>query len=210
MNYIELMIERYPMLKKCRESIEKAIDTLIKTFENDGTLLVCGNGGSCSDAEHIVGELMKGFYKKRSLCSDQKQALIDAGGILGKRLAESLQQPLKTISLMGMPALTTAFVNDSHYMYSCAQMTLAYACKNSTLLGISTSGNAENVLAAAVVAKSKGAYTIGLTGANGGDMNDLYDIVIKVPEYDTYKIQELHLPVYHTICLMLENHFFDS
>ena len=209
MDHIEVLIKRYPVLEVCRESIKKATDILIRTFENEGTLLVCGNGGSCGDAEHILGELMKGFHKKRSLSGEQKQELINVGGELGSSLAETLQQPLKTISLMGMPALTTAFANDAHYMFACAQMTLAYACSNSTLLGISTSGNAENVLAAAVVAKSLGACAIGLTGMDGGKMNSLFDIMIKVPETETFKIQELHLPVYHAICLAVEEHFFE-
>ena len=210
MNHIKSLIKRYPVLKPCSDSIESATKALIRTFENDGTLLVCGNGGSCGDAEHILSELMKGFNKKRPLLNEQKQALININVELGSSLAETLQQPLKTISLMGMPALTTAFANDAKYEFACAQMTLAYACSNSTLLGISTSGNAENVLAAAVVAKSKGACTIGLTGAGGGKMNSLFDIMIKVPETETFKVQELHLPVYHAICLEVEEYFFSS
>jgi len=208
MDNIRSLIKRYPVLESSYESIVKAKDALIRTFENDGTLLVCGNGGSCSDAEHILGELMKGFRKKRPLSDKQKSDLINNGGALGESLAETLQQPLKTISLMGMPSLTTAFANDVKYEFACAQMTLAYACKNSTLLGISTSGNAENVLAAAVVAKMHGACTVGLTGADGGMMNTYFDILIKVPETETFKIQELHLPVYHAICLDIEEHFF--
>jgi len=208
MNHIELLVSRYPQLQQCCESIEKAKDALIKTFQNDGTLLLCGNGGSCGDAEHILGELMKGFHKKRPLSDKQKKMLSQAGGELGSRLAQTLQQPLRTISLMGMPALTTAFANDANYEFACAQMTLAYVCKGSTLFGISTSGNAKNVLAAAIVAKAAGACTVGLTGADGGEMNEMFDILIKVPESETFKIQELHLPVYHAICLEIEEFFF--
>jgi len=210
MSNFDILITRYPVLRQCRESFDKTKNVLIDTFKNNGTLLVCGNGGSCGDAEHISGELMKGFKKKRPLAARQKHELTAIGGDLGSSLAEYLQQPLKTISLMGMPALTTAFANDVHYEFACAQMTLAYACKDSTLMGISTSGNAKNVLAAAVVAKSIGARTIGLTGKDGGEMNALFDIMIRVPETETYKIQELHLPVYHAICLEVEDYFFDE
>jgi D-sedoheptulose 7-phosphate isomerase len=210
MSHIETLIERYPVLLQCRGDIEKACAKIIKTFVNNGTLLVCGNGGSCGDAEHIAGELMKGFHKKRPLSPEQKQSLISVSDDIGANLAETLQQPLRTISLMGMPALSTAFANDARSEYTFAQMALAYSCKNSTLLGISTSGNAENVLAAAVVVKSMGACTIGLTGAGGGKMKGIFDIIIKVPETETYKVQELHLPVYHAICLTVEEHFFDE
>jgi len=208
--HIDLLISRYPVLQQCYKSIEEAKNVLIRTFETGGTLLLCGNGGSCGDAEHMSGELMKGFHKKRPLSSEQKEKLTQIDGELGNTLAETLQQPLRTICLMGMPALTTAFANDASYELACAQMTLAYACKNSTLFGISTSGNAKNVLAAAIVAKSIGAYTIGLTGVDGGKMNNMFDLIIKVPESETYKIQELHLPVYHAICLEVEEYFFSE
>ena len=208
MNHINILISRYPSLNSCRGAVESATDAIIRAFENGGTLLVCGNGGSYSDAEHITGELMKGFHKKRPLTAEQKQAIITAGGELGARLSESLQQPLRTINLMGMPALSTAFSNDIDPEFTCAQQVLAFANDKSAFLGVSTSGNAKNVLAAAVVAKSLGALTIGLTGADGGKMNGLFDVIIKVPETETYRIQELHLPVYHAICLSVEEWFF--
>jgi D-sedoheptulose 7-phosphate isomerase len=210
MNHIDMLVSRYPVLQSCRYSIENAKDELICVFENGGTLLVCGNGGSGGDAEHIAGELMKGFHKKRPLLAKQKEKLIEVSKELGVELAETLQQPLRTISLMGMPALSTAFANDANAEFTFAQMVLAYASKNSALLGISTSGNAKNVLAAAVVAKSLGACAIGLTGADGGKMNGVFDVIIKVPETETYKIQELHMPVYHAICLEIEERFFSE
>ena len=208
MDHIEMLTIRYPALNSCRIAIEAARDAIVRTFVNRGTLLICGNGGSYSDAEHITGELMKGFHKKRPLSTEQKQNLIDLGGELGSKLAKSLQQPLKAINLMGMPALSTAVANDIDPEFACAQQVLAFANENCAFLGISTSGNAKNVLAAAVTAKSLGVFTIGLTGADGGKMNGLFDIIIKVPETETYRIQELHLPVYHAICLSVEERFF--
>ena len=208
MNQIEILITRYPVLRPCRDAIETAAAEIIRAFENGGTLLVCGNGGSYGDAEHVSGELMKGFHKKRPLPAEKKRNLISAGGELGGRLAESLQQPLRTINLMGMPAVSTAFSNDVNPEFTCAQLALAFADGNSVFLGISTSGNAKNVLAAAVTAKAMGARLIGLTGADGGKMNGLFDVIIKAPETETYKIQELHMPVCHAICLAAEERFF--
>ena len=210
MDQIEQLIKRYPALSPCRDEIEKAIRQIIRAFERGGTLLVCGNGGSCADAEHIAGELMKGFRKRRPLSPEQKQKLAQVDKALGDCLAESLQQPLRTVSLMGAPALTTAFSNDVNPAFACAQQALAFADENSVFLGISTSGNAQNVLAAAVTAKAMGTPAIGLTGADGGKMNGLFDILIKVPETETYKIQELHLPVYHCVCAAVEEHFFSE
>ena len=210
MNNFEDLLERYPALDECLDAINTARDAIIRVFENNGTLLVCGNGGSYCDAEHIAGELMKGFHKKRPLSGELKKNLVDFGGELGVRLSEGLQQPLRTISLIGMPALSTAVTNDITPEFAFAQQVMAFADDNSVFWGISTSGDACNVIAAAVTAKSLGAYTIGLTGAVGGKMNGLFDVVIKVPETETFKIQELHLPVYHAICLSVEEYFFED
>ena len=208
MNHIDFLIERYPMLEICKEQISKAIRQIIACYKAGGTVLLCGNGGSCADAQHIAGELMKGFCKKRPLSKTDKDKLIGVNSEIGKVLADGLQMPLRAICLDGLPSLSTAFANDVDPCLVFAQQAFAYAGKNDVLFGISTSGNAENVLAAAVAAKAKGAYTIGMTGSSDSKMDSIFDLIIKVPETETYLIQELHLPVYHAICLEVEDAFF--
>ena len=209
MEQINKLIERYPALNSCKARIEEACKHIIDCYKNDGTVLLCGNGGSCADAQHIAGELMKGFCKKRPLDKSEREKLISIDENFGNILGEKLQTPLRAICLDGLSSLSTAFANDIDPTLIFAQQAYAYAEKNDVLIGISTSGNAENILMAAVAAKSKGAFTIGLTGCDGGRMNDVFDLVIKVPENETYRIQELHLPVYHAICLEIEDAFFD-
>ena len=209
MDQINKLIERYPILACCKEQIEEACRRIISCYEADGTVLLCGNGGSCADAQHIAGELMKGFCKKRSLSDASREKLVSVDSELGSALADKLQTPLRTICLDGLPSFSTAFANDVDPLLTFAQQAFAYAREHDIFLGISTSGNAKNILAAAVAAKANGAYTIGLSGITGGKMTDVFDLVIRVPETETYRIQELHLPVYHAICLTVEEAFFN-
>ena len=207
--YIEELISRRSNLAKCKTDIEKIRDFLIKCYKNNGKVLVCGNGGSCSDAGHIVGELMKGFHKKRPLSSELKAALAKFNGA---ELAEKLQMPLRAIDLTIMNALNTAIVNDIDANCIYAQQVLGFADAGDVFIGISTSGNSENIHNAAIVAKAKGAILIGFTGANGGKMSDcgFYDVLVKVPEALTYLIQEEHIAIYHAVCADVENSMFDK
>ena len=206
--HIDTLIERYPKLMVCRESIQEAYDILKKAYINGRKLLVCGNGGSASDSEHIVGELMKEFKLKREVYKDQAEAMKQIDPELGSILAEHLQGALPAITLTGHSSLTTAFMNDSLPELIFAQQVNGYGKPNDVFLGISTSGNSRNVLFAAVAAKSRGMKVLGLTGCRPCRLAQLTDVCIQVPETETYRIQELHLPVYHCLCMMLEEHFF--
>ncbi len=205
---LENMIERYPILKECRDDIQKAYEIIVECYKNKGKILVCGNGGSAADSEHIVSELMKGFLKKRPLTEDIKNAIMKTNSERGKYLAEKLQGSLPVISLTSQVPLCTAISNDTDPSLIFAQQVLGYGKPDDVLIGISTSGNAENVLNALVVARSLNMKTIGLSGRTGGKMKDACDIIICVPEDITPKIQELHLPVYHTLCAIIEAYFF--
>jgi D-sedoheptulose 7-phosphate isomerase len=207
-NHIEVLIERYPQLLECRESIQAAYDILKEAYAKDRKLLVCGNGGSASDSEHIVGELMKEFKLKREVYHDQAEAMQRVDPELGTILAKHLQGALPAIALTGHSSLTTAFMNDSNPELIFAQQVNGYGKAGDVFLGISTSGNSRNILFAAVTAKSKGLKVIGLTGQKPNRLAQLADVCIQVTETETYKIQELHLPVYHCLCMMLEEHFF--
>lgn len=207
-NHIEVLIERYPQLLECRESIQAAYDILKEAYAKDRKLLVCGNGGSASDSEHIVGELMKEFKLKREVYHDQAEAMQRIDPELGTILAKHLQGALPAIALTGHSSLTTAFMNDSNPELIFAQQVNGYGKAGDVFLGISTSGNSRNILFAAVTAKSKGLKVIGLTGQKPNRLAELADVCIQVTETETYKIQELHLPVYHCLCMMLEEHFF--
>lgn len=202
------LIQRYPVLEPVKEDILQAYRLLEACYESGGKLLVAGNGGSCADSEHIVGELMKGFCKKRPVPEEFARALMKADKERGQELAGKLQGTLPAIALTGQPALSTAFLNDVDGLLGFAQQTYGYGVKGDVFLGISTSGNAKNVLYAAAVAKAKGMKVIGLTGKSGGELGKVSDAAIIVPEEETYRIQELHLPIYHTLCLMLEERFF--
>lgn len=186
----------------------KAYDLLEEAYSNGRKLLVCGNGGSASDSEHIVGELMKEFKLKRKVYSDHAAVLKEIDSELGQTLAEHLQGALPAISLTGHSSLQTAYMNDAVPELVFAQQVNGYGKPGDVFLGISTSGNSKNVLYAAVNAKAKGLKIIGLTGAKENKLMKYADVCIRVPETETYKIQELHLPVYHCLCLMLEDHFF--
>lgn len=208
--HINNLIDRYPKLIVCRESIIAAYNLLESAYSNSRKLLVCGNGGSASDSEHIVGELMKEFKLKRKVFGEQAAALKTIDAELGQTLADNLQGALPAISLTGHSSLTTAFMNDAMPELVFAQQVNGYGKAGDVYLGISTSGNSKNVLYAAVAAKSKGLKVIGLTGANESKLMKYADVCIRVPETETYKVQELHLPVYHCLCMMLEEHFFAS
>lgn len=205
---LNFLIERYPKLAVCKEDIKKAYELLEVAYSNGRKLLVCGNGGSASDSEHIVGELMKEFKLKRKVYSDQAAALIEIDSELGQVLADNLQGALPAICLTGHSSLTTAFMNDANADLVFAQQVNGYGKAGDVFLGISTSGNSKNVLYAAVNAKAKGLKVIGLTGAKESKLMKYADVCIRVPETETYKIQEFHLPVYHCLCLMLEEKFF--
>ena len=206
--YIDLLILRYPQLIVAKDCIVEAYQILEESYTNDGKLLVAGNGGSAADAEHIVGELMKGFVNPRKLEAEYSDALITVNKELGRVLSENLQGELPAIALDGHLALTTAYLNDCEPLLCFAQQVNGYGRKSDVFLGISTSGNSRNILYAATVAKAKGMKVIGLTGEKDSKLSEISDTCIQVPETETYKIQELHLPVYHCLCLMLEDTFF--
>lgn len=210
MNYLELLIKRYPVLKECEASIESAFKALEDCYKSGHKLLVAGNGGSCADGEHIVGELMKGFKLPRKCSVEFSQKLKSVDAARGEELAAKLQGGLPAIALTGHQGLNTAFINDVENggLLTYAQQVYGYGKAGDVLLGISTSGNSKNVMYATVVARALGMKVIGLTGAKGGTLAEVADVAIKVPETETYMIQELHLPVYHCLCLMLEEKFF--
>ena len=210
MNVLENLIQRYPALEVCREEITDAFQTLVRCFEADGKLLTAGNGGSAADAEHIVGEMMKTCFTHKDISPAYKASLLAADPELGPVLAANLEGSLMSIALDGHISLTTAYMNDREPLLCFAQQVSGYGRPGDVLLAISTSGNSKNVLYAAVAAKARGMKVIGLTGAKASKLDAYADVCIKVPETETYKIQELHLPVYHCLCLMLEQHFFDD
>ena len=208
--HIDLLIERYPALKVCEESIIQTYDVLERCFSSGHKLLIAGNGGSNSDAEHIAGELMKGFKLPRKCSTEFIDKLKSIDVVRGEELADKLQGGLPVIALGGHQSLNTAFINDVSEggLYTFAQQVYAYGQKGDVLLGISTSGNSKNVMNATIVAKALGLSVIGLTGLGGGDLAKASDVVIKAPSQETYIIQEFHLPIYHCLCLMIEEHFF--
>jgi D-sedoheptulose 7-phosphate isomerase len=208
MNHLEELLQRYPILVPCRADIESALSALTGCFGAGGKLLVCGNGGSAADSDHIVAELMKGFMLLRPLPEDFRQRLCAVDPVLGGALAAKLQGALPTINITTLTAVSSAFANDVSAELAYAQAVNGYGTPGDILLGISTSGNAANVRSALCVARARGMKTIGLTGKGGGKMAALCDILIRAPATRTFEIQELHLPVYHCICATLEAHFF--
>ncbi len=207
---IQDLLERYPQLEICKDDIMKAYEILEEAYTAGRKLLVAGNGGSASDSEHIVGELMKEFKLKRKIYSAQADRLRKIDEDMGNVLAEHLQGTLPAISLVGEPSLTTAYMNDAVPVLIFAQQINGLGKDGDVFLGISTSGNSQNILYASVCAKSKGLKVIGLTGGKENLLMKYADVCIRVPETETYKIQELHLPVYHCLCLMLEERFFGN
>lgn len=208
--HIDLLMERYPSLGTVKEDIIAAYVVMEECFENGGKLLVAGNGGSAADAEHIVGELMKGFKMPRKPDADFAKKLTAENHELGAVLAENLQGALPAIALDGHPALSTAYMNDCEPLLCFAQQVNGYGKEGDVLLGISTSGNSKNILYAATTAHAKGMKVIGLTGEKDSKLKNMSDICVKVPRTETYMIQELHLPIYHCLCLMLEERFFGN
>jgi D-sedoheptulose 7-phosphate isomerase len=202
------LMERFkkenPKLIGCSDVLWQIYETIKTSFESGGKLLLCGNGGSAADCDHITGELMKGFLLKRPVPDEFKShPALDGEG-------EKLQGALPAISLVGQTALTTAYANDVDAEFIYAQQVYGLGRTGDTLLGISTSGNARNICRALRVARALDIKTIGLTGESGGNMRELCDICLCVPANETYRIQELHLPTYHTLCAMLEATFFTT
>lgn len=208
MKYINLLVERYPSLDFVKDDIVAAYLLMEEAYENGGKLLVAGNGGSAADAEHIVGELMKGFKLSRKLEAGFAEQLVAENVELGGILAENLQRALPAMALDGHPALSTAYMNDCEPLLCFAQQINGYGKPGDVFLGISTSGNSKNILFAATTAHAKGMKVIGLTGAKDSKLMNMSDVCIKAPQTETYMIQELHLPIYHCLCLMLEDKFF--
>ena len=202
------LLRRYPALKPCEPDIRAAYRALCAAYGAGGKLLVCGNGGSAADAEHIVGELMKGFLDRRELTAEQRQRLIALDAKDGATLAAQLQRALPALSLVTSVSLATAFANDVAPELIFAQQVYGLGVAGDVLLGISTSGNARNVAYAVLAAKAKALVTLGLTGGTGGRLKLLCDIAIVAPSSKTPEIQELHLPIYHCLCAMVEAHFF--
>ena len=210
MKHIDLLTERYPSLEPIRQELIDAYLIMEESYSKGGKLLVAGNGGSAADSEHIVGELMKGFKMPRKASSEFAEKLKSVDEELGTVLAENLQGALPAIALDGHLALTTAYMNDCEPLLCFAQQINGFGKPEDVFLGISTSGNSKNILYAATVAKAKGMKVIGLTGARDSRMQDFSDICVKAPNTETYMIQELHLPIYHCWCLMLEDKFFGN
>ncbi|MFT6069159.1 MAG: D-sedoheptulose 7-phosphate isomerase [Bacteriovoracaceae bacterium] len=198
------LFKRHPKLESCRDSIEKSLTILIESFEKKGKLMVMGNGGSSADAEHMCGELTKGFLLKRPLTEENKKKFSN----IDSSIAEKLQMGLPAFSLGVAHSGNSAFLNDVDPLLVYGQQIWVQGSEADTVMGITTSGNSKNVIEGFKVAKAMGLKTIGLTGSKDSLCNEWCDVVIQVPEEETYKAQELHLPVYHALCIELEFHFF--
>lgn len=202
----EELFNDYSALIECRDDVKKAYEILEATYKNGGKVLVCGNGGSAADCEHIVGELMKGFHLKRSLAENEISAFSSYEN--GVEIAKTIQKGLPAISLVSHTGLMTAYINDCDADSVFAQQVYGYMNEGDTLIALSTSGNSENVVRAAITAKVKGGNVVAFTGANGGRLAGLCDSTVALPSTDTAKIQEYTLPLYHCLCAMLEEEFF--
>ena len=202
--YLTELLERYPPLESCGSEIQAAYELLCRCYEEsvDGMVYLCGNGGSAADAQHIVGELMKSFSGRRKVSATMRERLNDA------YLAEHLEGALRALALTGSGSLATAFANDVAADLVFAQQVFGYGRPGDVLWALSTSGNSQNVLHALTVARAKGMHTLGMTGQGGGAMAALCEVCISVPESETDRVQELHLPIYHALCHMLEARFF--
>lgn len=207
MDIFEELVDKYPSLSACIDSVRSAGEVLLKVFHGGGKLLVCGNGGSGADSEHIVGELMKEFYIRRPL-KEAEQAALKKVDPAGEKLAKCLQGALPAITLTSNIALSTAYANDAEPELVFAQQVWGYGNPGDVLLAISTSGSSKNVYDAMVAAKAKGMWVIGLTGARQGTMEKLCDVCIQAPSTVTYEIQEYHLPIYHALCRYVEAEIF--
>lgn len=208
-NFINAFFDRHTDLVPLKEQILEACETLITAFENGNQLLLCGNGGSCADCDHIAGEFLKGFLLKRPANADFQKEMAEKYGDWGADIAGKLQQGLPTISLVTHSAAISAFENDVDPELIYAQQVLAYGKPGDVLIGISTSGGAKNVAAAVMTANTLGLHTIGLTGKTGGKLAELADLALIMPKNETYRIQEDHLAVYHLLCAVVEYEMFD-
>lgn len=208
MRHINTLVERYPELIDQTDNILKAFYIIEDCYANGGKLLIAGNGGSAADSEHIVGELMKGFENSRKLPEEFKKKLVMVNEEMGRVLGENLQETLPAIALDGHFALSTAYMNDCEPLLCFAQQVNGFGNEQDVFLGISTSGNSKNILYAAAVAKAKGMMVVGLTGAKDSKLSEMADVTIRSSHTRTYMIQEHHLPIYHCLCLMLEDKFF--
>lgn len=206
--HIDVLISRYPQLASVRQDIINAYFIMEECYEHDGKLLIAGNGGSAADSEHIAGELMKRFETPRPIPEDFGKKLIEIDSECGADLAKNLERGLMAIPLVAHEAMTTAYINDVDGYGVFAQQLYGFGRPGDVFLGISTSGNSKNVLSASVVARALGIKVVALTGGTGGKLAKVADAAVIVPEKRTYMIQELHLPVYHCWCLMLESRFF--
>lgn len=206
--HIELLMSRYPQLKVIEKDIIDAYLIMEECYERGGKLLIAGNGGSAADSEHIAGELMKRFKTPRPVSKEFAEKLIAIDPERGRNLANNLECSLMAIPLVAHEALTTAYINDVDGLGVFAQQLFGFGREGDVFLGISTSGNSKNIIPATVVARALGIKVVGLTGNNGGELAQVADVAVKVPEVETYMIQELHLPIYHCWCLMLEDRFF--
>ncbi|HCJ08357.1 MAG TPA: phosphoheptose isomerase [Lachnospiraceae bacterium] len=196
------------MLEECKQSIIDAYQVMEDCYAHDGKLLIAGNGGSAADSEHIAGELMKRFETPRPVPKEFAERLKEVDPMRGEELSKNLERGLMAIPLVAHEAMTTAYINDVDGLGVFAQQLYGFGRPGDVFLGISTSGNSKNVMSATVVARALGIKVVGLTGAKGGELAKVADVAVKVPQTRTYMIQELHLPVYHCWCLMLEDHFF--
>lgn len=206
--HIDLLMQRYPILESVKQDIIDAYLVIEECYVHDGKLLIAGNGGSAADSEHIAGELMKRFKTSRPVTPEMAKKLKEIDPVRGEDLAKNLERGLMAIPLVAHEALSTAYINDVDGLGVFAQQLFGFGRLGDVFLGISTSGNSKNVMSATVVARALGIKVIGLTGAKGGELASVADVAVKVPETETYMIQELHLPVYHCWCLMLEDKFF--
>ena len=206
--HIDFLLSRYPLLTPVKQEIIDSFLIMKECYEHDGKLLIAGNGGSAADSEHIAGELMKRFKIPRPVTPEVENRLKAIDAIRGAELAKNLERGLMAIPLVAHEALSTAYINDVDGLGVFAQQLFGFGRAEDVFLGISTSGNSKNIIQAVVVAKALGIKVIGLTGQNGGELAKMADVTIKVPQTETFMVQELHLPVYHCLCLMLEDYFF--
>ena len=207
---VDTLIARYPVLKECRSDLVLAVKEICLCYHSGGRVLTCGNGGSASDAEHIFGELMKGFLMPRRLTQEMREKLEAVSPEHADYIADNLQMALPAVSLVNETALTTAFSNDQAPDLVFAQQVLGLGRQGDLLIGISTSGNSSNVVYAVETAHAIGVRTLVLTGRSGGRLKGIADVSVCVPDDETYRIQELHLPVYHMLCIAAENECFGS
>lgn len=208
-NHIELLIARYPQLKAIELELIDAYLLLKKCYDEGGKILIAGNGGSAADSEHMVGELMKTFKAARKVDDEFAEKMITVDEEMGNLLSEKLQGALPAIALSGHTALSTACINDCDLPLGFAQQVHGFGKEKDILFALSTSGNSKNILYAVTVAKAKGLKVVALTGARESRLSELADVCIKAPETETYMVQELHLPIYHCLCLMLEDTYFE-